>query len=71
MSYIPKDLVKAGIERAKQGDRQFNNTQIGCQVAAVFGNGTDNDFPDFLGQRFTLVVRESFDILRSEERRVG
>ena len=61
---IKDDLVSVKIEGQKQGHRQLDNTQIGCQMAAVLRDRRDNRLPDFSRQLFEFGFTQVFQLLR-------
>ena len=62
MAYIPDNCVMRTVEYAVKRNRQFNDTEIACKVAAVLSNCFYNCFSDFFCKNRELVFRNFFYI---------
>ena len=52
MTHIPDYFVIRALESPVQGQGQFYNSQVGCQMAAGFGNCMYKKPADFSGELF-------------------
>ena len=62
MGDVEDELVLRGGEDAVQGDGQFDDAEIGAEVAAGLGKRGDERMADFRGELRQLLVGEFFDI---------
>ncbi len=49
--YVPDQTVPGGIENIMEGQGEFYHPQVGGQMSANFGDGTDDFFADLLRQQ--------------------
>ena len=56
VTHIKYQAVFTCIKHGLDGNGQFHHTQIGCQVAAGFGNPIDKKFPDLAAEGDPFVV---------------
>ena len=63
VAHIPNDFISRTIEHTVQGQRQFYNSQIRCQMTAVFRNRMDKKPAYFFSDFFNLAKRIFFQIL--------
>lgn len=67
MRDIENELVVWGIEGAVEGDREFDDAEIGPDVAAVFSGDGDEFGADFLGELRQLGRGEGLHISRTAD----
>lgn len=67
MSDVENELVFWGFEGAVEGDRQFDDAEIGPDVAAIFSGDGDEFGADFLGELRQLGRGEGLDIGRTAD----
>ena len=53
---IHDKLVGGSVENAVERDGEFHHSQVGAEVAAGAGQGSDEGFADLLRKRYQLVV---------------
>ena len=63
--HVEDDLVLRRIEDVVQGDGRLDHAQIGADVAAVSAQFLQKRRADLVRQRFELLHRKSFHVLRS------
>ncbi len=64
VSGVEDEDVARRVEDAVQGDRQFDDTEVGPQVAARAGDGGDEVAPDLAGEVHQLRGREVPEVVR-------
>src|SRR6185503_8503827 len=62
VAYVPDEFVSRGAENVMQCDRQFDDTKVGTEVTAMFGQFGDQLVTDFLRQGLHLIGRQLFDV---------
>ena len=62
MADVPDEFVVRRGEDVVEGDGQFDDAEVGAEVAAVFGQLGDQFVADFPGQLFQLIERQFFDV---------
>ena len=50
MPHIPQDDVVGTVEHPVQGHGEFDDTEVGAEVATVAVHGLDHPDTDFIGQ---------------------
>jgi hypothetical protein len=56
MGDIHYKLVGWSVENAVERDGEFHHSEVGSEVATGAGQGSDENFTDFLRKRYQLVV---------------
>ena len=64
VTHIPHDRIFGTRKYAVQRNREFDDAEIACEVAAVFSDDFDNRFSDFACKRRKFGRRKFFDICR-------
>ena len=64
---IPHDLVLVHVQHAVQGQRQFDDAEVRCQVAAVDGADLDEDVADFFGKVVDIRAAQATQIRRRSQ----
>ncbi len=68
MSYIPDQLIPAGMKNLQQSQGKLNHSQGRSQMAACPGYGLDDDFPEFRCQGRKILKPQCLNILGRGER---
>jgi len=56
MADVPDQLVARGVENIVQRHRQFNDTEVGAEMAARHGNDVDHFLAQFVGDGFEFAA---------------
>ena len=59
---VPEDRVGGRFEDAVQGERQLDGAEVGSEVAAVLGDGGDDEVADLAGQLVELGVAQVAEV---------
>jgi hypothetical protein len=64
---VENEAIFWGIEDAVEGDRQFDNAEVGPEMSAdgariFFGKNANEFVADFLSELGKVVLRERFDV---------
>jgi hypothetical protein len=65
VAHIPNQSVPGGVKDTVEGNSEFNDSQIGCQMTATFGDHTDDFIADLLSQLWEILPIQGLHIIRS------
>ena len=67
VAHVPDDFILGAVEDVMKGQGQLHDAQIRGQMAAVTGDGFNDQGADFLGQLPQLGQGKAFQVLRTGE----